>query len=207
MTKKNFTWKDLSLSDFKVYFFSLFKAFIPKKKIRNLNDLENFIQTKSAWVSQVTLYSYLKTRMGTRYVLHFDNDEFMKSVNQAKWNIYAVALQDLSFFVFSYLNVNSNFQEINKSKEIFLNILDDETNNNMPLEIIEDAKKNFNERFNSINWEKYYNDIPFNQSALSLYKWAPIADELKNLDRKIVLNSVILKWDIIKKEFTDRIQL
>ena len=207
MTKKNFTWKDLSLSDFKVYFFSLFKAFIPKKKIRNLNDLENFIQTKSAWVSQVTLYSYLKTRMGTRYVLHFDNDEFMKSVNQAKWNIYAVALQDLSFFVFSYLNVNSNFQEINKSKEIFLNILDDETNNNMPLEIIEDAKKNFNERFNSINWEKYYNDIPFNQSALSLYKWAPIADELKNLDRKIVLNSVILKWDIIKKEFKDRIQL
>ena len=207
MAKKNFTWKDLSLSDFKVYFFSLFKAFIPKKKIRNLNDLENFIQTKSAWVSQVTLYSYLKTRMGTRYVLHFDNDEFMKSVNQAKWNIYAVALQDLSFFVFSYLNVNSNFQEINKSKEIFLNILDDETNNNMPLEIIEEAKKNFNERFNSINWEKYYNDIPFNQSALSLYKWAPIADELKNLDRKIVLNSVILKWDIIKKEFKDRIQL
>ena len=205
MTKKKFTWKDLSLSDFKVYFFSLFKAFIPKKKIRNLNDLENFIQTKSAWVSQVTLYSYLKTRMGTRYVLHFDNDEFMKSVNQAKWNIYAVALQDLSFFVFSYLNVNSNFQEINKSKEIFLNILDDETNNNMPLEIIEDAKKNFNERFNSINWEKYYNDIPFNQSALSLYKWAPIADELKTLDRKIVLNSVILKWDIIRKEFKDRI--
>ena len=205
MTKKNFTWKDLSLSDFKVYFFSLFKAFIPKKKIRNLNDLENFIQTKSAWVSQVTLYSYLKTRMGTRYVLHFDNDEFMESVNQAKWNVYAVALQDLSFFVFSYLNVNSNFQEIEKSKEIFLNILDDETNNNMPLEIIEEAKQNFNKRFNSINWEKYYNDIPFNQSALSLYKWAPIADELKTLDRKIVLNSVILKWDIIRKEFKDRI--
>ena len=207
MTKKKFTWKDLSLSDFKIYFFSLFKAFIPKKKIRNLEDLENFIQTKSAWVSQVTLYSYLKTRMGTRYVLHFDNDEFMKSVNQAKWNIYAVALQDLSFFVFSYLNVNSNFQQIEKSKDIFLNILDDETNNNMPLDIIEEAKKNFDERFNSINWERYYNDIPFNPSALSLYKWAPIADELKNLDRKIVLNSVILKWDIIKKEFKERIQI
>ena len=103
MTKKKFTWRDLSLDDFKVYFFSLFKALIPKKKLRNFDDLENFIQTKSAWVSQVTLYSYLKTRMGTRYVLHFDNDEFMKSVNQAKWNIYAVALQDLSFFVFCFL--------------------------------------------------------------------------------------------------------
>jgi len=102
MTKKNFTWRDLTLKDFKVYFFSLFKAFFPKKKIKNLNDVEEFIQTKSAWVSQVTLYSYLKTRMGTRYVLHFSNDEFMKSVNKAKWNIYSVALQDLSFFVFSY---------------------------------------------------------------------------------------------------------
>ena len=144
--------------------------------------------------------------MGTRYVLHFDNDEFMKSVNQAKWNIYSVALQDLSFFVFSYLKVNSNFQDVSKAKEIFINILDDETSNNMPLEIIEDAKKKFEERFNSIKWDIYYNDLPFNPSALSLFEWAPIADELKNLDRKIVLNSVILKWDVIKKEFQDRIE-
>ncbi len=206
MTKKNFTWRDLTLKDFKVYFFSLFKAFFPKKKIKNLNDVEEFIQTKSAWVSQVTLYSYLKTRMGTRYVLHFSNDEFMKSVNKAKWNIYSVALQDLSFFVFSYLKNNSSFQEIDKVKEIFLNILDDEITNDMPIEIIEKAKKEFNERLQSINWENYYKDLPFNPSALSLYEWAPIADELKTLDRKIVLNSVILKWDIIKKEFQDRIQ-
>ena len=38
-----------------------------------------------------------------------------------------------------------------------------------------------------------HDDLPFNPSALSLYKWAPIAEELKTLDRKIVLNSVILK--------------
>jgi len=206
MKKKKFTWRDLSLNDFRVYLFSLFKALIPKKKIKNLDELENFIQTKSAWVSQVTLYNYLKTRMGTRYVLHFDNDEFMKSVNQAKWNIYAVALQDLNFFVFSYLKVNFNFQDIDKVKEIFLNILDDETNNGMPSDIIEEAKKIFEERLQKINWDTYYNDLPFNLSALSLYEWAPIAEELKTLDRKIVLNSVILKWDIIKKEFKERIQ-
>ena len=205
MEKYKFTWKDLSLNDFKVYFFSLFKAFIPKKKIKNLDELEEFIQSKSAWVSQVTLYSYLKTRIGTRYVLHFDNEEFMKSVNLAKWNIYAVSLQDLTFFSFSYLKVHFNFEEMDKAKEIFLKILDDETSNNMPLDIIEEAKKSFNERLEKINWESYYSDIPFNQSALSLHKWAPIADELKSLDRKIVLNSSILKWDVIKKEFRERI--
>ena len=206
MAKYKLTWRDLSWKDFKIYLFSLFKAFIPKTKISNLDDLEDFIQSKSAWVTQVTLYGYLKTRMGTRYVLHFENDKFMASVNLAKWNMYAVALQDLTFFTFSYLKTNLNYQDVDKAKEIFLKILDDETTNKMPLDIIEEAKKNFNERLQNINWNNYCNDLPFNASALSLYKWAPIADELKNLDRKIVLNSVILKWDIVKKEFNERIK-
>ena len=200
MAKYKLTWKDLTLRDFKIYLFAMFKAFIPKKKIKNLDHLEEFIQTKSAWVTQVTLYNYLKTRMGTRYVLHFENDIFMGSVNLAKWNIYSVSLQDLTFFTFSYLNVNFNFQEISKAKEIFNKILDDEISNKMPLDIIETARKNFDERLEKINWNEYYQDLPFNPSALSLYKWAPIAEELKTLDRQIVLNSMILKWDIIKKE-------
>ena len=206
MAKYKLTWKDLTWRDFKIYLFALFKAFIPKKKIDNFDSLEDFIQTKSAWVTQVTLYGYLKTRMGTRYVLHFENDVFMSSVNLAKWNIYAVALQDLIFFTFSYLKKNFQYNEVEKAKEIFLKILDDEISNKMPLDIIENAKKSFDERLQNINWDLYYNDLPFNPSALSLYKWAPIAEDLKTLDRKIVLNSVILKWDIVKKEFRERIK-
>jgi len=206
MGKYKLTWKDLTWNDFKIYLFALFKAFLPNKKLASLDDLEYFIQSKSAWVSQVTLYSYLKTRMGTRYVLHFENDEFMKSVNLAKWNIYAVALQDLTFFTFSYLKANFNYQDVDKAKEIFLKILDDEILNKMPEDIIEEAKKNFDQRFQKIDWNIYFNDLPFNPSALSLYKWAPIAEELKTLDRKIVLNSVILKWDIVKKEFKERVK-
>jgi len=205
MQKYKLSWRDISLNDFKVYLFAMFKAFIPKKKIKNLNDLEYFIQTKSAWVTQVTLYNYLKTRMGTRYVLHFDNDVFMASLDIARWNIYSVALQDLTLFTFSYLKVNFNYQNINQSKEIFFKILDSESSNKMPVDIIEGAKKTFNERLQNINWETYYKELPFNPSALSLYKWAPIAEELKTLDRKIVLNSMILKWDNVEKEFKELI--
>ena len=205
MSKYKLTWKDLSWNDIRIYIFGLFNAFLPKKKIKDLGELENFIQSKSAWVSQVTLYGYLKTRMGTRYVLHFENDNFMGSVNLAKWNIYAESLQDLTFFTFSYLKVNFNYQEMIKAKEVFLKILDSEISNKMPLEIINAAKKNFDERLEKINWDDYCNDLPFNSSALSLYKWAPISDELKTLDRKIVLNSVILKWDVVKKEFRERL--
>ena len=206
MSKYKLTWKDLTTTDFKTYLFAMFKAFIPKKKIKDLDELEVFIQTKSAWVTQVTLYNYLKTRMGTRYVLHFDNDEFMGSVNLAKWNIYSVALQDLSLFTFSYLKVNCNFQDTDKAKEIFNKILDDEISNKMPLDIVDQARIDFDNRFQNINWDIYYTDLPFNPSALSLYKWAPIAEELKTLDRKIVLNSMILKWDVIKQEFQNLIQ-
>ena len=147
MAKYKLTWKDLTWKDFKIYLFSLFKAFIPQKKISNLDELEIFIQTKSAWVTQITLYGYLKTRMGTRYVLHFENDKFMESVNSAKWNIYSVALQDLTFFTFSYLKANFNFKDIEKAQEIFFKILDDETTNKMPLDLIDETKKNFSERF------------------------------------------------------------
>ena len=55
------------------------------------------------------------------------------------------------------------------------------------------------------NWEEYYVSLPFNDSALALYEWSPIADELKVLDKKIVLNSMILKWDNVKTEFKDLI--
>ena len=206
MLKYKLKIKDIKLEDFRVYLFALFKGILPKKKIKNMEDLTLFIQTKSAWVSQVTLYSYLKTRMGTKWVLHFDDEVFLASINKAKWNIYSIALQDLTFFSFSYLKVNFSYQDTNQAKEIFNKILDDEISNKMPLDIIEEAKRTFNERLQNLNWGTYYKDLPFNPSALSLYKWAPIAEELKRLDRKIVLNSMILKWDIIRNEFEKLIE-
>ena len=205
--KYKFNLKDISVQDFKVYFLGMFKSILPKKKIKNLSELESFIQKKSAWISQVTLYSYLKTRMGTRYVLHFDNEKLLSSINKAKWNIYSIALQDLTFFSFSYLNAIYNYEDIIKSKDIFHSILDNEKKNGMPEEVYDSAKISFDERFQKVDWKKHYNSLPFNDSALALYKWAPIADELKTLDRKIVLNSMILKWDNIKDEFTKLINI
>lgn len=197
--------KNIRFEDFKIYLFSLFKVFIPKKKIKDLSDLEIFIQNKSAWVTQVTLYGYLKTRMGTRYVLHFDNEEFLSSINKAKWNIYIAAIQDLTFFSFSYLKHAFNYENLEKAEVIYNNILEKELLNKMPKEIIQEGTKNFKKKIEKINWNTYHGSYPFNESALALYKWAPIAENLKKLDRTIVLNSAILKWDVVKKEFYKRI--
>ena len=203
--KYRFNLKDIKLKDFKVYLLALFKGVLPKKKIKNLQDLEDFIQKKSAWVSQVTLYGYLKTRMGTKYVLHFDNENLLGSINTAKWNIYSVALQDMTLYSISYLNLVKNYQEINQAINIYNSILDKEKLNDMPSDLIVKAKKEFQERFYNIDLKKYCTDLPFNTSAKALYQWAPIADELKILDRKIVLNSMILKGDNITEEFENLI--
>ena len=207
MLKYKLKIKDIKLEDFRVYLFALFKGILPKKKIRNIEDLTLFIQTKSAWVSQVTLYNYLKTRMGTKWVLHFDDEVFLASINKAKWNIYSIALQDLIFYSLSYLSVFNNFQDIDKANHIYDEILTKEIENEMPKEIILKAQEKFKERLEKIDWNIYFKSLPFNESALTLYRWAPVADELKILDRKIVLNSMILKWDNIKDEFQKLISI
>ena len=207
MLKYKLKLKDVKLEDFRVYLFALFKAILPKQKIRNKKDLKTFIQKKSAWVSQVTLYNYLKTRMGTKWVLHFDDEKFLASINTAKWNIYSISLQDLTFYSLSYLKVFYNYQETENAKNIYEEILNEESINGMPEEIILRGKEKFSERLKKIDWNLYYKSWPFNESALTLYEWAPIAENLKTLDRKIVLNSMILKWDNIKDEFSKLIKI
>ena len=205
MKKYNLKLKDLKLSYLKEYFSPLLKYFKKNKKIENYFDLKEFIQKKSAWVSQVTLYGYLKTRMGAKYVLMFEDEVFLRSINKAKWNIYVVALQDLTFYTISYLKNERNLNDTEKSKEIYFNILDEELKNEIPSEIYEKAKREFSQRYEKINWIEYHKSLPFNTSSLSLYQWSPIADELKTLDKKIVLNSMILKWDNVKNEFNNLI--
>jgi len=199
--------KDLKLEYFKEYFSPFLKYFKKTKKIENYSQLKEFIQKKSAWVSQVTLYGYLKTRMGAKYVLMFEDEIFLGSINKAKWNIYVVALQDLTFYTISYLKNEKNLFDTKKAKDIYFEILEEELNNEIPKEIFEDAKKEFSQRYENIKWTDHYKSLPFNSSALALYNWSPIAEELKSLDKKIVLNSMILKWDNIKEEFINIINI
>ena len=181
----------------------------PYKKIVNRfsrigseQDLQNFIQERAAHVTQTTLYGYLKTRMGHKYALMVSDEEFSKSINIAKWNIYVVAISDLTFYVFSYLITKKNLKK-NNSVEIFNNIINGELKNGLEEKVSNESKSRFDLKINSVNWKTYYLENPFKDSGLALYNWAPIADELKILDKEIVLNSIKLKWNLVENEFKD----
>jgi len=170
------------------------------RKINSKKDLKNFIQERSAHVTQTTLYGYIKTRIGTRYAMMFEDEIFSKSINLAKWNIYMAALSDCTFYVFSYLIDKKNLKQ-NDAEEIFMDIIENEKNNGLDIKLFEDTKIEFNQRLKEVDWKNHHLNNPFKYSGLSLYKWSPIADNLKILDKEIVLNSIKLKWNLVENEF------
>ena len=184
------------------YIFPIKKITGKFKSIRSNEDLKDFVQARSAHVTQTTLYGYLKTRMGHKFTLMVEDEIFSKSINLAKWNIYMVALADCAFYVFSYLITEKNLKE-NNCKDIYLNIIEDEKKNGLSDEIYEKSKSAFLKRLEDVDFKKYYLENAFQESGLALYNWSPIADELKVLDKEIVLNSIKLKWNIVENEFKD----
>ncbi len=189
-----------TLKSTKEYLFPYKKIVSKFSSISSEKELKNFIQERSAHVTQTTLYGYLKTRMGHKFTLMVQDEEFSKSINLAKWNIYMVALADCTFFTFSFLITEKNLQKKN-FKEIFIEIIDNEKNNGLSEEIYIKAKEEFNKRAELVDFKKYYLEEPFKESGLALFHWSPIADELKELDKKIVLNSIKLKWNLVTEEF------
>ena len=182
------------------YLFPIEKVTSYFKSIKSKGDLQKFIQQRSAHVTQTTLYGYLKTRIGVKYTAMVEDEVFSKSINIAKWNIYMVAIADCTFYVFSYLMAEKNLKD-NDCKEIFLNIIEREKANGLSNEVHLKAKEEFLSRYEKIDFNKYYLNKPFQESCLALYNWAPIADELKILDKEIVLNSMRLKWNLKIDEF------
>ena len=151
-------------------------------------------------MTQTTLYGYLKTRIGVKYTAMVEDEVFSKSINIAKWNIYMIAIADCTFYTFSYLISEKNLKD-NDCKEIYLDIIEREKKNGLSDDIYIKAKKEFLNRYEKIDFHKYYLNKPFQESCLALYNWAPIADELKILDKEIVLNSMRLKWNLKIDEF------
>jgi hypothetical protein len=190
----------ITLKAMREYLLPIVKITSYFKSINSKEDLQKFIQQRSAHITQNTLYGYLKTRMGHKFTIMVDDDVYSKSINIAKWNIYMVALADLTFYVSSYLMNEKNLKE-DDSKEFFLNIIEKEKENGLSEEIYDKAKEIFLTRYKKIDLKKYYLENPFQESCKALYHWAPIADELKTLDEKIVLNSMKLKWNLIVNEF------
>ncbi len=182
------------------YIFPVKKLTDKFKTLNTIQQLETFIEEKSAHVVQTTLYGYIKTRMGFKHTIMFEDEKFLESIDIAKWNIYVVAVADCTFYSFSYLMSKRGLKK-NDSRDVFLSVLARQKSKGLSSKIYNDGKVSFENRFGKVNWQTYFEDDPFINSGNALYKWSPIADNLKELDKEIVLNSIKYKWNSVKAEF------
>ena len=186
--------------------FSLRRSAAPVDGPRALAD---FIDANSAFVAQSALYGYVKTRAGFEYFRLFEDPVFVRSVNIAKWNIYAECVGDLSLFCGAHL-----LRRLPASAE---------TTSALMRECAEtifaargappDAGEAYSEltraaraRIAAAVWTELQDDeTPFARSPEALVYWAPVADLHKKHDAAIVRNSVIFKWKEVRDNFRRRV--
>lgn len=162
-----------------------------------------FIDTRSSLVAQSSLYGYIKTRAGTRFPELFENEEFLTSINIAKWHIWAACVSDLAVFagglVFFEDPDPARIRQVLKSA--VQPVLE---RTGLPEEAGPDFAGSVEQvtiRLDSADFSHAAeHESAFTNSPDALIHWAPIVDELKALDDEIVRNSIRFRWQEPRRE-------
>lgn len=174
-----------------------------EKAIISIEQLGTFIDARASFVSQTSLYGYVKTRAGTRFPDLFENSAFLESINIAKWQIWVACVSDLTLYCGGLLYQKS--KDAKQVKSILTTIIDslisstgrpDEAG-----ELFTDSLISIHGRIQSECLAKIpEDDAIFTESPDALVHWAPIVDELKVLDEGIVRNSIRFRWQDTRRE-------
>jgi hypothetical protein len=174
--------------------------------IDSVAKLAEFVGTRSAYVAQKTLYGYVKTRMGTRYPVMFEDEKIIASLNIAKVHVFASCLSDLTpYAVVTALPDAANDDRAALARHCYAQALRQNTGA-APAEFSSDtAIDEFEQRLAETDWNRARQPENFIRSPRALVKWAPIADKLKKLDGEVVENSVKFAWRDIREQLRKRL--
>ena len=177
--------------------------------ITDIAGIEQFVATRAAFVAQKKLYGYLKTRIGTRYPRVFDDPPFVRSINIAKYHVFAACLSDLAIYAVATALCSREVTDESRrdlAMRCFRRGLDDNSDD-VPVEFrFAEAISTFADRLKTTNWASgALRPDNFRESPDALLKWAPIADHLKDEDAEIVRNSIRFAWRDIREQFQRRL--
>lgn len=188
----------------------LFREYFSLSRLRKMEpvqdreSLKEFLNTRSSFVAQTSLYGYLRTRAGTRYPELFDDDYFVTSINIAKWQMWLACLSDLSVYAGGLLMKRSQADSqtiatliTNAVNEILKETGQPEDAGDRFLEGADHVRQ----RLAITEWQNITDDEqPFSHSPSALLEWAPVVDEFKQQDEEIVLNSVRFRWQKVRQD-------
>ncbi|NQU72068.1 MAG: esterase [Rhodospirillales bacterium] len=187
--------------------------------IDTVDGLIQFVETRSKFVAQTTLYGYIRTRVGTRFISFMEDDVFASSVDLAKWEIYLACLSDLAIYATAVLGRNAGAHadatahDSDELRDIAIRIMESAlANEPSPADRppadrpngFDDSRRAFGERARSTAWGDMANgEEAFSGSLAALVEWAPVADELKIHDVEIVRFSIRFRWKTVRDQLKD----
>ena len=176
--------------------------------ISTVSALNYFVATRASFVSQKSLYGYLKTRMGTRYPSMFEDDVFVESINIAKAHVFAGCLSDLTIYATAHAFDADSDDATRKS--VALRCYSEalaENADQLPSQFSEnDSTVEFSARLDGTAWTGAALDREnFTESRRTLFEWAPIAPELKKNDLEIVRNSINFAFHEVRQDYAKRL--
>jgi len=179
-------------------------GFMGQPPIRSYQQLIDHTAKNAAYVSQVTLYTYIKARAGTQYPKLFTNEEFLTSLRIARWHIFGAAVADMALFAAAQFHRHDGLNA-EQSAAFAGGIMDEVLTNyeqqDVPPKVFLDMLAEGHRRAAFANWPDIADGAAaFKASSDAVFYWAPIADELKALDEEIVRNSIHLRWIGVRRD-------
>lgn len=181
----------------------------PPPPIRDLAEVEAYLAGTSAYISQYTLYAYVKARAGTRFPELFENERFLTSLKIARWHIYAACLSDLALYFGARMAAQArlNANECQKMTcELVKKALLSQDQRDIPEADFLAYHPLFEARVTAIDWFSYaIGPDAFTQSPEALMTWAPIDEAMKKQDHENVTHNLSLRWKHIRAELVNRL--
>jgi len=174
------------------------------RPVTTRTEFQWFLQSRASFVSQSTLYGYLRARSGSRFPELFDNDTFVQSINIAKWPIWLACLSDLSIFAGGLLAARTG-----AAQEVVAALMTSSVDavlaaTGVPSEAGPDFPQladEVRERVRGCAWASVRDDdSSFTESPGALVRWAPVVEEFKALDERFVRNSVRFRWQDVRRD-------
>lgn len=176
-----------------------------RQPIDDRASLTHFLDTRASYMAQSSLYGYLRTRAGQRYPELFDDDPFVEAINIAKWHIWLACLSDIAVYAGSRLarHAPRDTERVGALMQAVVDGILDKVG--VPAEADSEYGAHagqVRERLARIDWLAVGDhEEAFTESPGALVRWAPIIDELKQLDEDIVRNSVRFRWQEVRRDF------
>ena len=191
------------------YVASAFSERIDWSSLDDVASMTRFVRTRSAYIAQTSLFGYLKTRMGTSFRRHFEDEEFSRIIRASAVKLFVACVSDPTIFAVANAARDGDLSADEcaaLAQRCFQDAMSEGIGEGDWVSLPSDAWQRFEERAAATIWASAaVGEGAFAGSADEIIRVAPVIDEFKALDERIVRNSIRFRWRDVRERLRKRL--